>query len=283
MTASWLTIRREGSDARRSVWQPCSKVRGWSRVWWLALVLGSTPAHADTVHLESGRVIEGVVTEAGDKVIIRIESGQVTLPRSEVARIERGVAPLDEVAVREAKLDANDRAGLLKLADYCRAHDLPAKERAILERLLALDTNDAEARRRLGFVRTDQGWVDRTTRAQQEAERNMERRKKELELEQKRTELRLAEARVAEERASARRAEAKPAPEPPPPSPPPVYSYFPYLTYPAAPVVTRPPHPHPHLTPPAPPLLQPPPPQPNYIINGVRDPASYIDDMQRRH
>jgi hypothetical protein len=245
-------------------------MRRGSAAVWLSLVLGPVTAHADTVHLEGGRVIEGVVTQAGDKVVIMLESGQITLPKSEVARIERGIAPQEEVEAREAKLAAGDRAGLLKLADYCRAHDLPTKERAILQRLLALDSDDVEVRRRLGFVRTEQGWIDRATLAQREAERSMERRQKELELSQKRAELKLAEAKVAHERETARRAEERATPAPPPP-PPLYYSYVPYVTYPVPPMVMRPPHGRP-----------PPPPPPNYIINGVRDPASYIDDMQRR-
>src|SRR5689334_21855174 len=49
------------------------------------------PASAEIIHLKNGRTIvaEGV-TESGDKIVYEGTYGQVTIPRNQVDRIERG-------------------------------------------------------------------------------------------------------------------------------------------------------------------------------------------------
>jgi len=46
-------------------------------------------ARADRTFLVGGTVIEGTATRKGGKVIIEVESGQITLPADTVARIEK--------------------------------------------------------------------------------------------------------------------------------------------------------------------------------------------------
>lgn len=241
----------------------------------LAALLGALSAHADTVHLTSGSTLEGAVTAEGDKIIIATEAGRIAVARRDVTRIDHGEPPLVEASRREAALAPGDRAGLLRLADFCREHGLGMKERALLERLIALDPDHAEARRRLGYVRGPKGWVARTDQEREDAMLRRERERAELEIRHKRAELALTEAKLERER-------ERPAPEPaqkPQPVQPAVISPLIVAPY-------YPSYPTPYLRPPQrPPLLPPamPPPhasEPSFPINGVRSPQSYFDEMR---
>lgn len=243
---------------------------------WLGLSLTVVAVHAraDEVHLAGGRTIEGVATHQGDKVVITLESGSITVPSAEVLRIDKGVAPLAQVEEREAKLAADDRAGILKLADYCRDHELPAKERELLLRLIAHEPDHPAARRRLGYVRTQDGWVERSELAQKRAELSVAQRLAELEVAQKRAELSLTEARAARER---EKPKSEPRAEAPPHTPVHGQPYYPSVPYYPPPAVLLGPHPSQPIVPP----FAAPMPPPNYAINGMITPQSFIDDMQR--
>jgi hypothetical protein len=245
-------------------------MRSVSTLAGLWLIFGTLQARADEVHLASGRVIEGEVTENGDRVVIALESGQITIARREVARIDHAIAPLVEAERRDAALAAGDRKGLLELADYCRTHGLGAKERVLLGRLLTLDPNHAEARARLGYVRTDKGWVTRGELAQRAAGARDQRARAALELEQKRADLALTEAKIAREKMPA--APSTPAPTAAPATP----TYVPVYATPYYPMPPAWSHRQRPFTMPAPHVSG-----PVFPINGVRDPRSYGDEMQR--
>lgn len=136
------------------------------------LLAAAGVAHADEVHLQGGSVIEGRATRDGDTVIVRMESGEIRLPADSVQRIDKSEASDAIAQRRRAALAPRDVRGRIELAAYCREHDLRATERALLEEVIAIEPNQAEARRLLGYVRTDQGWVDRS--AQQQAARDAE-------------------------------------------------------------------------------------------------------------
>lgn len=116
-------------------------------------------ARADRVHLKGGTVIEGKVTTLGDKVLVQLESGQISLPATSVERIEESVSALERVEHKLKQLKPSDEKGLLKLANECRDQDLPDSERKVLRKLLELDPDHPEARARLGFVHTERGWI----------------------------------------------------------------------------------------------------------------------------
>ena len=54
-------------------------------------------ASADRVHLVSGSVIEGRAKRDGDRVVVEVDSGELALPASEVARIESSESDLQRV------------------------------------------------------------------------------------------------------------------------------------------------------------------------------------------
>lgn len=134
------------------------------------LLLIAAGVRADEVHLQSGSTIEGRASRDGDTVVVRVESGVIRLPADSVQRIDKSEASDDIAQRRRAALAPRDIRGRLELAAYCREHDLRATERALLEEVIALEPNHAQARRLLGYVRTEQGWVER--RAQEQRARD---------------------------------------------------------------------------------------------------------------
>jgi hypothetical protein len=254
----------------------------------LALALAGAPlavARADKVHLQGGTVLEGKATQAGEKVLVEVESGTLSLDARSVVRIDRAPSAFETFQQRRAGLRKGDIAARIELADYCRAHELPARERELLREVIEIDPDHVQARARLGFVRTERGWLTHDEHmaalgmvreggvwisreealrlreaelARQTAE--LEREKAQSELQAKRAELNAERERnqqLARERAALA---AMPA------------YYYPSYYYPARqsvnllPPSMRPTHP----------MAGPPAPPPNYAINGVRDPASYF-------
>ncbi len=126
-----------------------------------ALTLLPTAVRADRVHLVGGSVLEGEATVDGDRVVLDIPGGQLTLSAAEVARIEESETPIERFAARRAKLGGRDVKGRLELADFARDHGLREREHELLREVLALEPDHEQARLRLGYVRTDAGWQTR--------------------------------------------------------------------------------------------------------------------------
>jgi len=121
-------------------------------------------ASADQVHLVGGAQLDGKATRHGDKVVVEMESGQITLTADGVERIEHTQSSVQRYEELLGKLKPGDVAARLGLADYCRDHDMHAREQELLRQVLELEPNQAQARARLGYVKTDAGWI---TRAEQ--------------------------------------------------------------------------------------------------------------------
>jgi hypothetical protein len=131
----------------------------------LALGIGSIafsaalPARADRAILVGGTVLEGKVTRKGNKVIVQVESGEVTVPADSVQRIESSESAISRFEALYAALPSGDAKARLALADYCRDHGMRSEERRLLLAVLDIDRDNAEARSRLGYVKTETGWM----------------------------------------------------------------------------------------------------------------------------
>lgn len=119
----------------------------------------SHAARADRTFLVGGTVLEGKATRKGSKVVVEVEAGEVSLPADTVTRIEKSESTVSRFEARRAGLHAGDVKARLDLADYCRDHDMRARERGLLFEILEIDGNNTAARARLGYVKTDAGWV----------------------------------------------------------------------------------------------------------------------------
>ena len=134
-------------------------------VWTLlfAVVLSSTAAFADRVHLKDGRVIEGEVIDRGDQVEIRLRLGSTTVRKDEIAHIEEVKSAVEVYKEKTAALAEDDADGHLQLAQWCREQGLTEEARAELLSTVAIDPEHTQARALLGHVKVGDTWVDTTT------------------------------------------------------------------------------------------------------------------------
>lgn len=162
----------------------------------LLLLAGLVPAagRADTVYLANGRSFEGVLAEeTGSQVHIRMPGGELKLPKSQVARVEKGDSSYAFYLERkEALRRGSSAADWLALARWARDHGVPhgAREAALkaaeieprlaglgpilrgfgyafdedLERWIPY----ADSMRRRGFVEVNGQWLSRQELAERQ-------------------------------------------------------------------------------------------------------------------
>jgi hypothetical protein len=201
-------------------------MRRWVSVaalWMMAAVW----AGADELYLKTGGRLSGIiVSETPTSVEIEVGAGRVTVPRSIISRIVTGESPLSIYQSRVRALSSTDVAGWLELAEWARSRELSGQARDAYLRVLALDPNNAAARRGLDYERVGEEWLSRdeamqargyvwfegawVTPVQRDtrlAERESDRRER-AESERARLAIAEAEARAREAEARARTAEA---------------------------------------------------------------------------
>jgi hypothetical protein len=126
------------------------------------LTLAAAAASADELQLKNGNRLSGIIVgQTTTSVEIEIGAGRVTVPRSIIAKIVTGESPLSVYQTRARALAANDIAGWLELAEWARSRDLSGQARDAYERVLAVDPNNAAARRGLDYERMGDDWLNR--------------------------------------------------------------------------------------------------------------------------
>lgn len=159
----------------------------------LLLSLGSGPAFADDVYLINGRKFEGVIAETtGSQVRIQMQGGTLSLPKSQVLRVDTGDSSLADFLNRKLELKKNPgtrASDWLELAHWAQAKQL---DQATRESALAAAVLDpkleglapilrgfgyvlddqldrwipyAESMRRRGFVESNGQWITREEHA----------------------------------------------------------------------------------------------------------------------
>ena len=132
-----------------------------------ALLIGLTgsPAVADVIHLKNGGQLEGrVLRDKSDDRFLVVDAkigGEVRISRKRVERVEA----TDDAPVRtyaEVMKDFGDTAAeQYELALWCLQHGRRDEYETHLKRVVELDPDHAEARRRLGFKYHDGQWLTR--------------------------------------------------------------------------------------------------------------------------
>lgn len=132
------------------------------RTFLLPLLLVATPAAADLVHLSAGGQIEGKVEQLDDgSYRVTTPSGTVvSLGRSQVSKVDEDS---DDTRTYEgrARTTPDDAASQLKLAKWCREHQLNARAARHAKRVIELEPGNAEARQMLNFRNVDGEWMTR--------------------------------------------------------------------------------------------------------------------------
>lgn len=121
-----------------------------------ALFLLAGVARADEVFLKNGGRLEGIARSDGDRVIVEMKAGSVTLRAADVAEVVRRTTPLDEYAARLARVQSNPNArAYFDLALWAKSQGLSRYVSGLLERAIALEPGHEGARKLLGQVSRD--------------------------------------------------------------------------------------------------------------------------------
>lgn len=152
------------------------------RVRPLLLLLLAAAALADTVHLKSGKRIEGAVVAEDSEVVVNVFNstipgmtlGTQRFPKEKVRSIDRTPPPEQEFQRRI--LRAKDVAVAMELADWCAAQHLKEEEELALETVLRLDPAYEDARKRLGGKVPKGNWLDQVALAREYLEADESKR-----------------------------------------------------------------------------------------------------------
>ncbi len=133
-------------------------------IWqWLAglslVAFYSAFTEADTVVLNNGGKIEGIVTEEGDWYLVEMDAGTARIRRSEVATVLDRKTTLEEYREKAAKLAENDAQGHYQLGMWCKSIGLARCARLEFRKTIVANPDHAEARKELGYVKHEGAWM----------------------------------------------------------------------------------------------------------------------------
>jgi hypothetical protein len=138
------------------------------------LLLLVSAARADEVTLKNGAKFTGIAREEGDKVVLEMAIGTVTIPKDDVASVTYARTELHEFHDKlKACATVDDALALARAQKLSRLRAL-ASEKAV-----AFDAENAEARKALGHEKVEGRWTSRQEREDRERAKQDEERAKE--------------------------------------------------------------------------------------------------------
>jgi len=117
------------------------------------LVMVSTTALADIVVFKDGSRIEGEVVEDGERIRIKLDCGDMAVPKNQIDRVIKCDTPRQKFKKKLASIDKGDIEALKKLKEWCTQNRLEKEaaqialsiSRLVLEKKSAgLDMKKAE-------------------------------------------------------------------------------------------------------------------------------------------
>jgi hypothetical protein len=131
----------------------------------LSVLFLAGAAWADEVFLRNGGKLEGVARQDGDRVVVEMKVGTVTLRASDVAEIVNGETPLHVYRQRLARVQSNPSvSAYFDLALWAKSKGLSRHVNGLLERVIALEPEHAGARKFLGHVFHAGRWMAESER-----------------------------------------------------------------------------------------------------------------------
>jgi hypothetical protein len=131
---------------------------------WLLLSLASGTECADVLELTNGGRVEGRLVESSGKkesfVIELAAGGRVTIPRSQVARVD-SMSEAEAEYAKLARTSPDTIEAHWKIFEWCRERKLRERAQQHLTRILELDPNHERARAILGFRMNSGEWMTR--------------------------------------------------------------------------------------------------------------------------
>lgn len=125
----------------------------------LPAALLANAASADEVLLKTGGKLVGRAEKTGDEVVVKSPNGEIRLKAADVESITKGRTVWDDYADKLKDADDKDAAAQVKLGDWCKDQSLVREARKHWARAIEIDPDQADARKRLGFVRYDEKWL----------------------------------------------------------------------------------------------------------------------------
>lgn len=129
----------------------------------VSLLVGLIPeASGDVVHLKSGRTIEGTTAPGRKAGTMEVRTGGgvvMTIPTSDILRIEKKRSPAEEFDARLGALPAGEIEPARELLVFARDKKLTNRVRLVARRILRVDPDDELARQALGYVVFRNRWI----------------------------------------------------------------------------------------------------------------------------
>jgi len=125
----------------------------------LALSLAlATAALADEVTLKNGSTFSGIVREQGDRVTIEMDFGTMTFKKVDVRSISRNNEDFLSQYQEKVKT-ALDVKSMMELAAWARDKGLAGRATELYRKVIALDSEQVEARKALGYEKFNGLWL----------------------------------------------------------------------------------------------------------------------------
>jgi hypothetical protein len=121
----------------------------------------ASPLVADVVYKKDGGKVEGTIVASksdDDTLFLETSFGAVKLDRDEVLRIE-SATPAQKEYLRRKKVAPATADAQFELALWCLENKLASEYRLLLEKVIELDPNHLQARKRLGYVQQNGKWL----------------------------------------------------------------------------------------------------------------------------
>ncbi len=133
-----------------------------SVAWVCCALLVPAVSGADVLHLKTGTLEGKVIEKSAEHVKFRTVSGIVTtIDVKDILAIEKRETPRDIYHIMAGKVEPDDAEAHYALATWCRDHSLKDEMAAELTATIKADPDHERARRELGYVKTDEGWMKR--------------------------------------------------------------------------------------------------------------------------
>lgn len=108
---------------------------------------------------DGGKLRGRIVSETRTSVVIETPGGRMTVPRAEIAQIERDGDVFRELEAKKGKVKSGDLRGWYDLGVWCQNQGLYPQAIDCFHEVLAIEPDHADARFELGFRRHEGRWV----------------------------------------------------------------------------------------------------------------------------
>jgi hypothetical protein len=125
----------------------------------LVVLCLAAAAAADEVLLNDGGKLVGRSERVGDEVVVTTPHGETRVKAADVKSITPGRTVWDDYADKLKATDTKDAAALVALGDWCRDKGLGVEAKQHWSRAIEIDPDQADARKRLGFIRYEDRWL----------------------------------------------------------------------------------------------------------------------------